>query len=169
MKSKPVRICDISRIIRISSASLISFLKERGFQVKGDFRSPLSCLMLETIQTGFQEGPPFSELNPYFPKAAAWEKDHGHVVEELHTPDETSPVAELEVSEIPRRKIRHKKKSKVIVRQIAPPLQQTGKIQLSFLDLELIHRLLELSEEDKAKVREFLRRKMILKTIANLE
>ncbi|MBU1651807.1 hypothetical protein KKA00_06280, partial [bacterium] len=89
MKSRPVRICDISRVIRISSASLITFLQERGFRVKGDFRSPLSCRMLETIQTGYQEGPPFAELNPYFPKAELWENEHAELVSELHTPEKT--------------------------------------------------------------------------------
>ena len=168
MKLKPVRVCDISRILRISSASLISFLQERGYSLKGDFRSPLSGKMVELIQNGYQDGPPFTELNPMIPKAEAWEKENAEIVSLLHKPP---PQAKPQIEEIPVTSHRRGRPRKPRLR--TPPVPTTytftGRIALTFMDLELIQRALALDADNKIKVRDFLRRRTILKALAKLE
>lgn len=168
MKSKPVRICDVSRVLRISSASLISFLREKGFTLKGEYRSPLSGKMIELIQNGYQEGPPFVELNPLIPKAEAWETENTDVVNQLHTPTQRTESSPDEPPIIPRRRGRPRKPRL----QVSTPrlsIVNTGKIQLTYLDLELIQRMLGLQEAEKIKVRDYLRRRTILRALAKFE
>ncbi len=169
MKTKPVRVCDVSRILRISSASLISFLQENGYSVKGDFRSPLSSKMVELIQTGYQEGPPFQELNTLLPQAEQWEKHHSDIVRELHTPP-AKPKRKASVVDdenTPRRRRQRKTRK----REYNTPHHSlfAKPLNLSALDMELIQRILELDEERKIIVRDYFRRKILLKAIRNLE
>jgi hypothetical protein len=168
MKSKPVRVCDISRILRISSASLISFLQEKGYSLKGDFRSPLSGKMVELIQNGYQDGPPFTELNPMIPKAEAWEQENADVVSLLHKPP---PLAKLQPEERPEKAHRRGRPRKPHLQIPPAPVTHafTGRIALTFMDLELIQRTLALNADNKIKVRDFLRRRTILKALARLE
>ncbi len=168
MKVKPVRICDISRVLRISSASLISFLQEKGYSVLGDYRSPLTSRMVELIQNGYNEGPPFQELNPYMPQAEAWENQNEEMARRLHTPP---PQPKKEKEETEHRRTRKPRARKVYLRRrITPPSTvYTGRIALAYIDLELIQRILELEEPDKIKVRDFLRRKTLLKALSQLD
>ena len=167
MKARPVRICDISRELRISSSSLISFLQEKGYSVIGEFRSPLSSKMVELIQNGYNEGPPFTELNSFIPKAEEWEKQNDELVSKLHSPP-PKPQKKVEEEEYkPRR--RRVRKPKLQWRISPSATVYTGRITLTPLDLELIHQMLALDEPDKIKVRDYLRRKTILKALSHLE
>jgi hypothetical protein len=168
MKSKPVRICDVSRVLRISSASLISFLKEKGFTLKGDFRSPLSGKMVELIQNGYQEGPPFTKLNPLIPKAEAWETENTDIVNQLHTPTQRAEPQSNEPQPATRRRGRPRK-PRLQIQTAQVTIVNTGKITLSYIDLELIQKTLALQEPEKIKVRDYLRRRTILKALAKFE
>jgi len=106
MKSKPVRISDVSRVIRISSSSLITFLQDNGYSVKGDYRSPMTGRMVELVQNGYREGPPFDELTPYILRAENWEELHTDVVTQLHTPSpEIKSSEKIEFSEDPTKSV----------------------------------------------------------------
>jgi hypothetical protein len=167
MKTKPVRVCDVSRILRISSASLISFLEEKGYSVIGEFRSPLSSTMVELIQNGYNEGPPFQELNPFMPQAEEWEKLNEDTLKRLHTPPPKPARSEAAEEGVTIRKTRTRKpKLKIISHRSTV---YTGRIDLIPIDLELIHQILELDESNKIKVRDFLRRKTILKALSQLD
>lgn len=166
-KVKPVRICDISRVLRISSTSLISFLQEKGYSIIGDFRSPLSSRMMELIQNGYQEGPPFGELTPLLPRVEKWESQNHETVERLHTPPK--PELKIVVEEEGKPKKRRRRKIKFAWRAIPDDTTYTGRISLTFLDLELIQRIFELEEAEKIIVRDLLRRKTILQAISHLE
>lgn len=167
MKPKPVRICDVSRVLRISSSSLITFLQEKGYSVIGDYRSPLSSSMVELIQNGYDEGPPFQELGPFMPQAEEWEKNNRDMLKRLHTPPPVpkppEPVAEDATV------IRRRRRTPKLRLKPPSPTFYTGRINLSHIDLELIQRIFELEEPDKMKVRDYLRRKTILKAISHLE
>jgi len=167
MKSKPVRVCDVSRLVRIPSSSLIDFLKERGYNIRNDYLAPLSIRMLELIQNGFNEGPPLQELNPLFSQAQEWEQSNPEVVEQLHTPPPPPPKSILgeEDREFRRRRRRQPRIS------FLPPAQpvNTGRIPLTPLDLEIIHRMLELEEPKKMHLRDHLRRKSILEAISRMQ
>ena len=167
-KIKPVRICDISRVLRISSASLISFLHDNGYSVIGDFRSPLSSRMMELIQNGYQEGPPFKELNQFLPQAEDWENKNREKVERLHKPPPLPQPTKIEAEE-PKPRKRRRKKPKLQRRSIPSATAHTGRITLSYMDMELIQRIFELEEPEKIKVRDYFRRKTILKAISLLE
>ncbi|MFH1862627.1 MAG: hypothetical protein ABH878_07420, partial [bacterium] len=104
---------------------------------------------------GYQEGPPFRELDPFLAQAERWEIRNPKIVEELHTPP--TPIV------VEERKPRHYKPRKKRVLYIpvprvsVTPIQnRTGRIRLQFLDLELIHRVLALNFDQQIKVREFL-------------
>ena len=168
MKPKPVRVCDVSRLLRISSASLISFLEEKGYSVIGDYRSPLSSRMVELIQNGYHEGPPFQELNPLIPQADAWEKKNQETVRQLHKPPPVPQPIEEKLEET-RPRMRRPRKPKLRLRRPAIPAIYTGRISLEPLDLELIQRTLALEEPGKIQVRDFLRRRTILKAISQLD
>ncbi len=167
MRVKPVRISDISRVLRISSASLISFLHENGYSVRGDFRSPLSGKMVELIRTGYQEGPPFEALTPLTLRAEEWEKQNSDLVGQLHTPP---PEPEKEAKEIKKPVLRQsrKHKPKLRIRTIAPSTIHNGRIPVTYLDLDLIQRALALEEENKIKIRDYLRRRNLLEAIAKM-
>ncbi len=167
MKAKPVRLSDISREVRIPSSSLISFLHENGYSVKGDFRSPLTCRMVELIQNGFREGPPFKELDPHVIRAEAWEKDNSELVSELHTPPpKPEPEKPAPVDKPRRRRIT---KPKLTLRSPVQANINSGSIRVTHIDLDIIERIFNLDEADKIKVRDFLVRKTLLKAIAKLE
>jgi hypothetical protein len=169
MKLKPVRIHDISRILRISSSSLIEFLRAKGYTIIGDYLSPCSSRMVELIQTGMHEGPPFQELIPYILQAEAWEKVNPELVSQLHTPPPPPPVKPVKIEEIERaRRPRRKREPKI---SFSPPAttSYTGRIALQPLDLELIYQMLALDENKKIEVRDYLRRKTILKAISQME
>jgi hypothetical protein len=165
MKSKPVRVCDVSRVLRISSSSLIAFLREKDYNILNDYLSPLSSRMVELIQNGYHEGPPFQELNPLLIQAEAWETANPSTVDQLHTPP--SPPAKLP-DDIKELKQRRKRIPRIT---FAPQhhAPNTGRITIGFLDLEIIHQLLGMSEERKIQVRDYLRRKTILKAISQME
>lgn len=165
MKLKPVRVCDVSRALRISSSSLIAFLREKGYSILNDYLSPLSSRMVELIQTGYHEGPPFEELNPLLVQAEGWEKANPDTVAQLHTPPPAPVRLPDEAKEIRMRKKRAPRFSFATPH----PSHFTGRIHLAPLDLEIIHQLLELSEERKILVRDYLRRKTILKAISQME
>lgn len=167
MKPKPVRICDVSRVLRISSASLISFLQEKGYSVIGDYRSPLSSSMVELIQNGYNEGPPFQELDSFMPQAEAWEKTNQDTLQRLHAPPPLPKRPEPVAEEIKVRR-RRSRKPKPRLSPPRPPVY-TGRLNLSPIDLELIHQILALEESEKIMVRDFLRRKTILKALSHLE
>jgi hypothetical protein len=167
MKTKPVRVCDVSRVLRISSASLISFLEEKGYSVIGDFRSPLSSKMVELIQNGYRDGPPFQELNPFMPQAEEWEKLNEDTFKRLHTPPPRPVHPEVPEEEVTIRKTRTRKPRLKISSHSSTVY--TGRIDLTPIDLELIHQILELDESNKTKVRDFLRRKTILKALSHLD
>lgn len=168
MKSKPVRICDVSRILRISSASLISFLQENGYSIIGDYRSPLSSRMVELIQNGYNEGPPFLELTPLMPQAEAWEIGNQELVKKLHAP--ARPRAK-EIEEPEERGPYYRKPRKPYRRaRVLPAVSTyTGRIALTYMDMELIQRILALEEPEKIQIRDYLRRKTLLKAISQLE
>jgi hypothetical protein len=165
MKSKPVRVCDISRVLRLPSPSLIAFLRERGYSILNDYLSPLSSRMVELIQTGYHDGPPFQELNPLLTQAEDWEKVNPDTVTQLHTPPPTKTVLPDESREI---KLRRKRIPRISFApaHTAPP---TGRIALTPLDLEIIHRMLALGEDHKIQIRDYLRRKTILRAISLME
>ena len=167
MKTKPVRVCDVSRVLRISSSSLIAFLEEKGYSVIGDFRSPLSSTMVELIQNGYHDGPPFQELNPLMPQAEEWEKQNEDTIKRLHIPPPRPAHSEVPEVEVTARKTRTRK-PKLKIRSYKSTVY-TGRIELTPIDLELIHQILNLDESDKIKVRDFLRRKTILKALSHLE
>jgi hypothetical protein len=165
MKSKPVRVCDVSRILRLPSPSLIAFLRERGYSILNDYLSPLSSRMVELIQTGYHDGPPFQELNPLLAQAEVWEKGNPETVSQLHTPPPSRTTSSDEFREF---KSRRKRTLRI---SFAPPhvTPPTGRITLAPLDLEIIHRMLALSEDHKIQVRDYLRRKTILRAISQME
>ena len=165
MKSKPVRVCDVSRLVRIPSSTLIDFLKERGYNIRNDYLAPLSIRMLELIQNGFNEGPPLQELNPLFHLAQEWEQSNPEVVEQLHTPPPPKSILDDKDREFRPRRRRQPRIS------FLPPAQpvNTGRIPLTPLDLELIHRMLELEEPKKMRLRDHLRRKTILEAISRMQ
>ena len=166
MKLRPVRICDVSRTLRISSASLIDFLRSKGYTIIGDYLSPLSSRMVELIQTGYQEGPPFQELTPMLSQAESWEKDNADLVSTLHTP----PPPPVEKLGLPVREYHPRQKRAPKFRFIPPTTPApTGRITLTPLDLELFHQALELPESQKIRLRDYLRRVTILKAISQLE
>ncbi|RJP77399.1 MAG: hypothetical protein C4524_08355 [Candidatus Zixiibacteriota bacterium] len=165
MKLKPVRVCDVSRILRISSASLIDFLKQNGYSVVGDYLSPLSSRMVELIQTGMHEGPPLSELNPALSQAEEWEKLNPDLVQQLHLPPPPPPKPEEELRERRPRKSRLPR----ISFQPAAHNAWNGSFILTPLDLEIIQRALELSDDKKLAMRDYLRRRTILKAISQME
>ncbi len=165
MKLRPVRICDVSRTLRISSASLIEFLQSKGYSVIGDYFSPITSRMVELIQNGFHEGPPFQELTPYLTQAETWERENSEVVNQLHAPPPPRQKPEVIRREYRPRKPRVPRFSFAPT----PALVFTGRIALTPLDLELIHRSLELSEAGKTVVRDYLRRRTILKAISKME
>jgi len=167
MKSKPVRVCDVSRLVRIPSSSLIDFLKERGYSVRNDYLAPLSIRMLELIQNGFHEGPPLQELNPLFHQAQEWEQSNPEVVEKLHTPPLPPPKASLADEDRDFRP-RRRRQPRISFQPAAQPVN-TGRIPLTPLDLELIHRMLELEEHKKMRLRDHLRRKSILEAISRMQ
>ncbi len=167
MKLKPVRISDISRVVRISSSSLIEFLREKGYNILNDYRSPLSGRMVELIQNGYHEGPPFQELIPYLLQAEAWEKQNAEIVQKLHQPPPQPPKAEKPKRE---RQPRQQSRTSRPVRK-APSVAgiPSGKINVTPLDLELIQQALQLPEEQKILVRDHLRRKILLEAISRLD
>jgi len=167
MKSKPVRVCDVSRLVRIPSSSLIDFLKERGYSVRNDYLAPLSIRMLELIQNGFHEGPPLQELNPLFHQAQEWEQSNPEVVEKLHTPPLPPSKASLADEDRDFRP-RRRRQPRISFQPAAQPVN-TGRIPLTPLDLELIHRMLELEEHKKMRLRDHLRRKSILEAISRMQ
>ncbi|TKJ40334.1 hypothetical protein CEE37_08385 [candidate division LCP-89 bacterium B3_LCP] len=168
MKAKPVRICDISRILRISSTSLISFLQEKGYSVVGDFRSPVSSRMLELIQNGYTDGPPFKELDTMLPQAEEWEKQNDTTLNKLHTRPPKPEPAQKKAPEAKPKKYKPRKPG--LIRRKAPAsLVYTGRIKLTPIDLELIQRLFALEEPEKIKIRDHFRRNTILKAIADID
>jgi len=166
MKLKPVRICDVSRIVRISSSSLIDFLRGKGYSVIRDYLSPLSSRMVELIQNGFNEGPPFQELNPLLTRAEEWEKANPEVVGQLHTP--SSPAPRVVMPEEEECKPRRKRQPHISFQPVAKPVH-TGRIPVMPLDLEIIQRMLALEESKKMVMRDYLRRKTILEAISRME
>jgi hypothetical protein len=165
MKFKPVRVCDVSRVLRISSSSLIDFLRDKGFRVIHDYLSPLSGRMVEIIQNGYHEGPPFEELNPMLVQAEVWEKANPDTVTQLHTPPPPPKYSE-ELKELRQRR---KRGPRFSFAPLHPPQKNSGRLPVTPLDLELIHRMLALSDESKIIVRDYLRRKTILKAISQME
>jgi hypothetical protein len=165
MKSKPVRVCDVSRVLRLSSSSLIDFLRNRGYSILNDYLSPLSSRMVELIQTGYHDGPPFQELNSLLVQAEDWEKANPDTVNQLHTPPPAKAPPSEELKEIRQRRKRVPRIS------FAPPhvTPPTGRITLTPLDLEIIHRMLALNEDHKIQIRDYLRRKTILRAISLME
>jgi len=164
MKQKPVRVCDVSRMVRISSSSLIDFLRQKGFNIINDYLSPLSSRMVELIQNGMNEGPPLMELNPLLSQAEEWEKQNPQVVNQLHTPPPPKSVD----SAIREFRPRRKRQPRISFLPPPPPVH-TGKIPITPLDLELIQRALALDDDRKTRVRDYLRRKTILAAISRLE
>jgi hypothetical protein len=166
MKFKPVRIHDISRVLRISSSSLIEFLRAKGYTILGDYLSPCSSRMVEHIQTGMHDGPPYQELIPYLLQAEAWEKVNPELVNQLHTPP--SPPSSKVEGVVREYKPRRKREAKISFSP-HPTTSYTGRIALEPLDLELIYQMLALDEAKKIEVRDYLRRKTILKAISQME
>jgi hypothetical protein len=167
MKLKPVRISDISRVVRISSASLIEFLQGKGYTVLNDYRSPLSGRMVELIQNGYSEGPPFQELIPYLLQAEAWEKQNAEIVKKLHQPPQQPPGKEKAKRERPPGM--SKRKPRPVQKTPAAATIPSGKVHVTPLDLELIQQALQLPEEQKILVRDHLRRKLLLEAISRMD
>jgi len=169
MKYKPVRVCDISRILRLSSTSLIDFLTDAGYSIIKGHRSPLSSRMLELIQTGYHEGPPFMELNPYLVRAEEWESENHELVKLLHTPQK-APARKEDDAKIPAPVIRHRKPKPVMFTFRTPARKHvTGKISVTPIDLELIQRVFALEESYKIVFRDYLRKKSVLRAISQME
>lgn len=167
MKLKPVRISDISRVVRISSSSLIEFLRGKGYNILNDYRSPLSGRMVELIQNGYNEGPPFQELIPYLLQAEAWEKQNAEIVQKLHQPPPQPPKLEKPKKERPLGiRIR---KSRPVHKTPAVTADPSAKIDLTPLDLELIQQALQLPLKQKILIRDYLRRKVLLEAISKLD
>ncbi len=170
MKSKPVRVCDVSRLVRIPSSSLIEFLREKGYHIRHDYLAPLSLRMLELIQNGYHEGPPFQELNPLFPQAQEWENSNPEMVEQLHAPPPPPPppLAALLDEDLREYRPRRKRQPRISFQPMAQPVY-TGRIPVTPLDLEIIHRMLALEEDKKMRLRDHLRRKTILEAISRMQ
>ncbi|MCX6639055.1 MAG: hypothetical protein NTW14_01055 [bacterium] len=169
MKTKPVRIFDVSRLLRIPSNTLIAFLKGKGYDVIGDYFSPLTDKMVELIQNGYHDGPPFKELDPYLRLAEVWSDQNPALVEQMHKPPQAkAPSRKDDVVKEPVHRRPRKPKISFAPRQVSP-YAYTGRIALEFIDLELIHQILTLEEEKKILIRDYFRRKTILKAISQLE
>jgi hypothetical protein len=169
MKNKPVRVCDVSRLLRIPSNTLITFLKGKGYDVIGDYLSPLSDKMMELLQNGYHDGPPFKELDPYLRQAEAWSMTNPDIVAQMHRPLKAPPVPAASISRPPIQRRPRTPKISFTPRPKPAPYAYTGRIALSFLDLELIDQVFALDEEKKLIMRDFFRRKTILKAISQLE
>jgi hypothetical protein len=169
MKSKPVRVCDVSRLVRIPSSSLIEFLREKGFSILSDYLSPLSSRMLELIQNGYNEGPPFQELNALFAQSEEWEKLNPEIVERLHAPPPPPPRPTTAILPEDKEYRPRRQRQPRISFQPAPQPAYTGRIPVTPLDLELIQRVLDLGETKKMKVRDYLRRKTIMEAISRMD
>ncbi len=160
LPAKPVRVFDISKKLNLATSTVIEFLAKRGYPVERLHHTPLITDILKEVLTanGVQSDSLVAEK--FNKDAEIWEQEHRDIADTirqkyLHGKDRIQQRQERsrrviegrerariqrEQKELKREKISQKMKTAVEVEFV----KTDGRIPVSPLDLEIIHRALAL-------------------------
>jgi len=175
LSAKPVRVFDISRKLNLATSTVIDFLAKRGYPVERSHHTPLITDILGEVMSeyGIQADSLIAEK--FSEEADLWEREHSDAADKIRQKYQRGKDRMLQRQERSRRVIEgrerariHRERREQKRQKLAQTMKSTieyqsaaadGRIPVSYLDLEIIHRALAL---EIAKKKMFLNQLRLL-------
>ena len=174
--AKPVRVIDVSKELKIATSTIIEFLKNNNYPVDRSYHTPLLPEILAQIGLEFANDGQVLIITQLRKTSKTWEAKHSEQAEKIRSTYERAvnrqKLKQQRAEKMRKGRERSKKQKEEYQNRLnafnetmqsaatvedTPEVTTNGQIAHDYLQMDIIHKALQLSPDNKKKLLRYLR------------